>query len=76
MKRSAKKYAVVTLFQRTYPEDWGLYNENNHFSKMKTFKQWNYGDGKRGILSSIKNDIASYEKSSCSSFDYAFVHHA
>ena len=39
VKRSAKKYVVVTSFQSKSPEDWGLSNENNHFSKMTTFKQ-------------------------------------
>ena len=43
---------------------------------MKTFGQWNCGDDQRGILTIIKNDIISYEKAACSSFDYAFSHHA
>ena len=34
----------------------------NNFSKMKTFEQWNYGDGQRGILPSINKGIISYEK--------------
>ena len=45
MKRSSKQSVVVTLFQRTFPEDWGWSNKNNHFSKIKTFEEWNYGDG-------------------------------
>ena len=44
VKRSAKQSVVVTSFQRTFPEDWGSSNENNHFSNMKTFEQWNHGD--------------------------------
>ena len=42
---------------------------------MKTFEQWNYGDGQRGILSSINKGIISHEKEARSSFDYAFAHH-
>ena len=64
----------MTSFQRTFPEDWGLSNENNHFSKMKTFEQCNYGDGQRGILPSIKKGVISYEKAASSSFYYAFAH--
>ena len=30
-KRSAKQSVVVTSFQMTSPEDWGLSNETNHF---------------------------------------------
>ena len=62
VKRSANQYVVVTLFQRTYPEDWVSSNENNNFSKMKTSEQWNYGDGQRDIMPSIKKGITSYEK--------------
>ena len=58
-KRSAKQFVVVTLFHITYPEDWSSSNENNRFSKMKTFEQCNYGDGQRGILPSIKNGKGS-----------------
>ena len=47
VKRSAKQSVVVTPFQRNFPEDWGLSYENNHFSKMTTFEQCNYGDGQR-----------------------------
>ena len=65
---------MVTSFQRTFPEDWGSSNENNHFSKMKTFEQCNYGDGQRGILPSIKKGVISYEKAASSSFYYAFAH--
>ena len=54
----------------------GLSNENNHFSKMTASEQWNYGDGQRGILSSIKKCIVGYERAACSSFDYDFTHHA
>ena len=50
-------------------------NENNHFSKMTTFEQWNYGDGQRVILHSINKGIIRYEKVSHSSFDFAFFHH-
>ena len=62
VKLSAKQSIVVTLFQSLSPEDWGLSNEHNHFTKMTTFKQWNYGDGQRGILPRIKKGIISYEK--------------
>ena len=63
VKRLAKKYVLVTSFQRKFPEDWGWSNENHHFSKMTTFEKWNYADGQRGILTSIKKGIISYEKS-------------
>ena len=43
---------------------------------MTTLEQWNYGEGQRGILSSTKKGIISYEKAARSSFDYAFAHHA
>ena len=43
---------------------------------MTTFEQWKYGYGQRGILTRIKKDIISYEKSTRLSFDYAFVHHS
>ena len=76
VKRSAKQSMVVTLFQRTSPEDWGSSNENTHFSKMTTFKQWNYGDDQREILPRIKKGIISYERSARSSFNYAFAHHS
>ena len=33
VKRMPKQSVVVTLFQRKSPEDWGLFNENNHFSR-------------------------------------------
>ena len=66
---------VVTSFQSTFPEDWGIYNDNNHFSKMTTFKQWNYGDGQRGILPRIKKGIIIYERVARSLFDYTFAHH-
>ena len=62
VKRSAEKSVVVVFFQRTSPEDWGSYNENNHFSKMKNFEQWNYGDGKRRILTSIKRLSSSMKR--------------
>ena len=75
VKRSVNHSVVVTSFQRKFPEDWGLSNENNHFSKMTIFEQWNYGDGRRGILPSIKKGIISYENSERSSFYYAFAHH-
>ena len=39
VKRLENQSVVATLFQRTYSEDWALYNENNHFSKMTTFEQ-------------------------------------
>ena len=42
---------------------------------MTTFEQWNYGDGQRVILPSIKKGIIRYEKAAQSSFDYAFAHH-
>ena len=42
---------------------------------MKTFEQWNYSDGQREILPSIKKGIISYENELQSSFDYAFGHH-
>ena len=76
VKRSAKQSVVVTSFQRTFPEDWGLSNENNDYSNMTTFEQWKYGYGQRGILTRIKRDIISYEKAARLSFDYAFVHHS
>ena len=63
VKRLENQSAVVTSFQRTFPEDWGLCNDNNHFSKIKNFEQWNYGDGQRGILTRIKKGIIRYEKS-------------
>ena len=62
VNRSEKQYVVVTSFQRTFPEDWVSSTENNHFSKMTTFKKWNYGDGQRGILPSINKGIIIYEK--------------
>ena len=42
---------------------------------MTTFEQWNYGDGQRGILPSIKKVIIGYEKEARLSFDYDFAHH-
>ena len=51
VNHSAKQSVVVTSFQRTSPDDWGSSNENNHFSKMTTFEQWNYSDVQRGIPS-------------------------
>ena len=75
MKRLSKQSVVVTSFQMTFPEDWSLSNDNNYFSKMTTFGQWNYGDGQRGIMPSIKKNIISYEKVTRSSFDYSFAHH-
>ena len=42
---------------------------------MKNFEQWNYCDGQRVILPSIKKGIISYEKAARSAFDYAFAHH-
>ena len=66
VKHLAKQSMVVTSFQRSFPEDWGLSNENNHFSKMTDFEQWNYGDVQRGILPSIKKGIISYEKTAWS----------
>ena len=75
VKCSAKQSVVVASFQRTSPEDWGFSNKNNHFSKMTTFEQWNYGDVQRGVLIYIKKDIISYEKVARLSFDYAFAHH-
>ena len=50
-------------------------NDNNHFSRMTTFEQWNYGDGQRGIFHRIKKGIISYEKSARSSIYYTFAHH-
>ena len=44
-------------------------------TNMKNFEQWNYGDGQRVILPSIKKGIISYEKAARSEFDYAFAHH-
>ena len=76
MKYSEKQSVVVTSFQRKFPEDWGSSNENNDYSNMTTFEQWKYGYGQRGILTRIKKDIISYEKSTRLSFDYAFVHHS
>ena len=35
VKRSAKQSVVVTSFQRTSPEDWGLSNENDHFQRLQ-----------------------------------------
>ena len=61
MNQLAKQSVVVTSFQRTFPEDWGSSNDNDHFSKMIAFDQWNYGDGQRGIMSSIKKIILSYK---------------
>ena len=75
MKRLTKKSVVVTSFQSNFTEDWGSSNEKNHFSNMITSEQWNYGDGQRGVLSSTKNGIISYENLATSSFDYAFAHH-
>ena len=75
VKRSEKQSVVVTSFQMTFPEDWGLSNENNHFSNMTTFEQWNNGDGQRVILTSIKKGIIFHEKAALSSFYYAFTHH-
>ena len=72
VKCLANKSVAVKSFQRNSPEDWGSSNENNHFSKMKFFEQWNCGDGKRGIMPSIKKGIISYEKAAHSSFNYAF----
>ena len=31
VKISTKQYVLVTLFQRTFPENWGSSNENNHY---------------------------------------------
>ena len=76
VKRLEKQSGVTKYFQRTSTEDWGLYNENNQFSKMTTSKQWNYGDVLSGILTIIKKGIIIYEKSARSSFDYAFEHHS
>ena len=42
---------------------------------MTTFEQWNYGDGQRGILRTIKKGIVVYEKPARYSFHYAFSHH-
>ena len=53
VKRLDNKSVVVTLFQRKSPKDWISSNENNHSSKMKTFEQWNYGDGHRVIMPTI-----------------------
>ena len=76
VKRSVKKSVLVTSFQRTSPEEFGSSYEKNHFSKMTTFKQWNYGSVPRGILPSIKKGIISCEKTACLSFNYSFSHHA
>ena len=54
VKRSENQSVAVKSFQMTFPEDWGLSNDNSNFSKMTTFEQWNYGDVQRGILPSIK----------------------
>ena len=43
---------------------------------MTTFKQWNCGKGRRGILLIIKKFIISYGKAARSSLYYAFAHHA
>ena len=53
----------------------GSSNENNHFSKMKTFEKWNYGDSQRVIIPSINKGIIRYEKAARSSFNYDFAHH-
>ena len=50
VKRSAKQSVLVTYFQSTFLEDWVSSNENNHFSKITTLKQWDYGDCRKGIL--------------------------
>ena len=62
VKRSAKQSVMVKSFQRKFTEDWGSSNKNNHFSKTTTYKQWNYGDGQRGVLPRIKKGIICYEK--------------
>ena len=43
---------------------------------MTTSEQWNYGDGHREIITSIKEGIISYEQAACYSFDYAFANHS
>ena len=45
VKHLEKQSVVVTSFQRSFPEDWGLYNEKNHFSKVTDLEQWNYDEG-------------------------------
>ena len=65
---------VVTSFQRTFPEEWGSSNENNHHSKMTNEEKWNYGGEQRGIMPSIKKVIIRYERAAWSSFDYDFAH--
>ena len=67
---------VVKSFKRIPPEDLGSSNENNNFSKMKSIKQWNYGDGQRGILPTTKNGIISYKNEDHYSFDYACAYHS
>ena len=56
----ANQSVVVMSFKRTYPEKWVSSNRNNHLLNMTTFEQWNYGDGQRGILPSIKKGVSSY----------------
>ena len=60
VKSFVNQSVVVISFKRTYPEDWVSSNGNNHLLKMTTFEQWNYGDGQRGILPSIKKGVSSY----------------
>ena len=75
LNQSANQYVVVTSFQSNSTENWASSNENNNFSKMTTFKQWNYGDGQRVILTIIKKGIIIHENSSRSSFNCDFTHH-
>ena len=62
VKRPVKQSVVVKLFHKTFPEDWDLSNENNHFLKMTNLEQWNYGNGQRVIWPSIKKGIIKYKR--------------
>ena len=61
VKRLANQSVVVMSFKRTYPEKWVSSNRNNHLLNMTTFEQWNYGDGQRDIIPTIKKGIISHK---------------